>query len=89
MAPRRPPPRAASRTKPTAPTPRAVDADRVTLRGLDAKDIAALDAYTAKRREELRDLGATISRNTVACALVRDALRRAGAYDLLASSDAP
>lgn len=69
-------------------TARPVDADRLTVRGLTDDDRRALDAYTAKRRAELERDGATVSQNAIARALLRDALRAAGAY-ALAGIEAP
>ena len=59
---------------------RPVDADRLTIRGLDADDLAALNAYVEKRRADIED--GTISVNAAARSLLRSALRAAGAYRL-------
>lgn len=72
----------AARTKAPAVQHHTVDTDRVTVRGLDARDLAALGAYVAKRGREVADLGATVTQNSVVRALLRAALTSAGAYDL-------
>lgn len=78
---------ATKKAPPRRPTARPIDADRLTVRGLSEEDRKALDAYTAKRREELEREGASVSQNTVARALLRDALRAVGAYALAGVSE--
>lgn len=57
-----------------APKVEAVDTpSALVVKGLDANDIAALEAELAARRSSL-PAGATISRNGLVVALVREAL---------------
>lgn len=62
-SPKRPPRAAPAETVPSA----------LVVKGLDASDIAALDAELAARRATLPS-GATISRNALVVALIREAL---------------
>jgi hypothetical protein len=77
MAPRRSPPKPSPKA-----AQRTADIDRVVVRGLSARDLAALDAHTARRRAALAAEGGTTSRNAVCVALLRAALASVGAYEL-------
>ena len=63
------------KTKGSARPPRGVPTALV-LKGLDADDIAALEAELSHRRGELAR-GATMSRNNLVACLVREALAAA------------
>lgn len=57
----------------SAPSPTAERAPDLVVRGLTPTDIAALEAETQRRASALPE-GATLSRNAVAVALLREAL---------------
>lgn len=61
---------------------RTTDTDRIAVRGLEPRDLAALDALTEQRRAQLEPQGGAVSRNSVLLALLRGALAAAGAYEL-------
>ena len=68
------PKRAAGRAK----SPPAEHVPDLVVRGLSAADVTALEAETERRRAALPE-GASLSRNAVAVALLREALAAAKA----------
>ena len=71
-------PKRAARSKAAPASPPADAPSALVVKGLDANDIAALDRELEARRATL-PVGATLSRNGLVVALVREALTAASA----------